>query len=110
MNRYPSIIIKISLAVVLLALASQLIAHGGMEHIKGTVVKVDNGVVTVKTAQGNVDVKLNDKTEFTNNSQPAQLADLKPGSRVVIHAMKQGADQVAHSVAIGVASAHADHK
>ena len=71
------------LSLALLAFAAQLGAHGGFDHVIGTVVKVENNVLTVKTAKGNVDVRLNQKTEITKNDQKAQTADLKPGTRVV---------------------------
>ncbi len=68
----------------LIAVAGQLVAHGGFEHVIGTVVKIENNVLTVKTAKGDVDVKLNEKTEITRNDQKAQVVDLKPGTRVVV--------------------------
>jgi hypothetical protein len=83
-------------------------AHGGFDHVMGTVVKVTNNVVTVKTAKGNVDVKLDDKTEFTRNSLKAQLTDLAPGARVVIDVPEGSKDNLAHSVAIGTAAKTAD--
>ena len=90
------------LAIVLLAAATQLLAHGGFEHVVGTVVKVENNVVTVKTAKGDVDVKLTPKTEITKNSQKAELADLKPGTRVVVDVPEGSKDRVAHSIKVGV--------
>ena len=72
------------LSLSLLVFAAQLTAHGGFEHVIGTVVKVENNVMTVKTAKGNVDVRLNEKTEITRNDQKAEAADLKPGTRVVV--------------------------
>src|SRR5438045_716185 len=59
--------------------------HGGFEHVIGSVVKVTNDVLTVKTTTGNVEVKLDGKTEFTKNDQKAQLTDLTPGARVVVN-------------------------
>src|SRR5260370_1987055 len=67
----------------LIALAGQLVAHGGFEHVVGTVVKLENNVLTVKTSKGDVDVKLNEQTEITRNDQKAQTADLKPRTSVV---------------------------
>lgn len=99
--------------VLVLALASFAAAHGGFDHVQGTIVKVDNNVLTVKTAKGNVDVKLNPKTELTKNGKAAQTADLVPNARVVVD-VEEGKD-IAHSVKIGAAAAaaktaeHADH-
>lgn len=93
-----------SLAIVLLlAFAAVTFAHGGFDHVQGTIVKVDNNVLTVKTAKGNVDVKLNPKTEFTKNSKPAAAADLVPNARVIVD-VEEGKD-IAHSVKIGAAAA-----
>jgi uncharacterized ion transporter superfamily protein YfcC len=91
--------------LVLVALATQIIAHGGFEHVIGTVVKVENNVLTVKTAKGDVDVKLNEKTEITRNDQKAQVADLKPGTRVVVDLPEGSKDRVAHAVKVGVSGA-----
>jgi len=49
--------------------AAPVFAHGGFDHVMGTVVQVSNHTLTVKTAKGNVDVKLDDKTELTKNDQ-----------------------------------------
>ena len=91
------------LGVILLIVAAWVsaFAHGGFEHIRGTVVKVVNNVLTVKTAKGNVDVKLDSKTELTRDDQKAQLSDLKPGTRVVVDLPEGGKEPTAHSVKIG---------
>jgi len=83
-------------------------AHGGFDHVMGTVVGVANNVLTVKTAKGDVDVKLDAKTELTRDGQKAQLVDLAPGSRVVVDIPEGSKDKVAHSVKIGAASKAAD--
>jgi hypothetical protein len=57
----------------------------------------------VKTAKGNVDVKLNEKTEFTKDGQKALLADMKPGMRVVVDIPEGAKEKIAHSVKIGAA-------
>jgi len=95
-NRAAAILLSLMLLV---AAAS---AHGGFDHVMGTVVKVANNVLTVKTAKGDVDVKLDDHTELTKDDQKAQLADLKPGTRVIVDLPHGGADKPAHSVKIGV--------
>ena len=103
------------LAAALLAFSAQLMAHGGFDHLIGTVVNLENNVLTVKTTKGNVDVRLNDKTEITKSDQKAEIADLKPGTRVVVDIPEGSKDKVAHSVKIGVAKstdshAHDSHK
>lgn len=97
------------MGVALLAFTAQMFAHGGMEHAMGTVVKVGNGVPTVKTAKGNVDVKLNEKTGLTSNNQPAQIGDLKPGTRVVVDVMQEGKTKMARSIRLGGGGASGQH-
>lgn|SRR5579872_32134 len=95
----------LALACLLLVCAAPAFAHGGFDHVIGTVSKVTNNVVTVKTAKGDVDVTLTDKTEITRADQKAGIADLKPGLRVVIDVPEGSKDRVAHSVKVGVAGA-----
>jgi hypothetical protein len=97
------------LSLALLAFAAQVTAHGGFEHVIGTIVKVENNVLTVKTAKGNVDVRLNEKTEITKNDQKAEAGDLKPGTRVVVDVPEGSKDKVAHSVKVGVSGARDTH-
>ena len=97
----------LALTFLLLATAAPVFAHGGFDHVIGTVSKVDNNVMTVKTAKGDVDVKLDAKTEITKGDQKAALEDLKPGSRVVVDIPEGSKDRIAHSVKVGVAAAAA---
>ena len=97
------------LIAAILASAIQLIAHGGFDHVIGTVVKMENSVLTVKTSKGNVDVRLNDKTEVTKGDQKAGAADLKPGTRVVVDIPEGSKDKIAHSVKVGVSKATDAH-
>jgi hypothetical protein len=96
-------IIRITLSVFLLAFA--VFAHEGFDHVTGTIAKVAGNVVTVKTATGNVDVKLDSKTEITMGDKKAQVADLKIGTRVVVDVPEESKDKVAHSIKLGVAAA-----
>jgi hypothetical protein len=102
----------ITTAKVVLAIAtlSPAFAHGGFEHIRGTVAKVANNVLTVKTAKGKVDVKLDSRTEFTHNDRKAQVSDLKPGARVIAEVPEGSRDHVAHSVRIGDVPAIPSHR
>ena len=93
----------LGLSIILLVIAASVptFAHGGFDHVKGTVVKVANNVLTVKTAKGDVDVKLDNHTELTRNDQRVQIADLKPGVRVIVDVPEGSKDRIAHSVKIG---------
>ena len=121
MNRSCNIIIaslrpRIWLATTLIAIAATAFAHGGFNHVMGTVAKVSGNVLTVKTTTGNVDVKLGDRTEFTRNDRKVQITDLKPGARVIAEVPEGSKDNVAQSVRIGavpktgtVRRSHASH-
>jgi len=111
MKRRPNIIIT-SLLTFLLACVAQIFAHGGFDHVTGTVVKLDNNVLTVKTAKGEATVTLDAKTEITRNDKPAQAADLKAGVRVVVDIPEDSKTKIAHSIKIGAAAAaaHDTHK
>ena len=93
----------------LLGVATIVFAHEGFDHVMGTVVKASANLVTVNTGKANVDVKLNEKTELTKNNQKAEIADLKPGVRVVVDIPEGSKDKTAHSVKIGVAATPDKH-
>jgi len=100
MKQYRNIIIT----SLLLAFAAQVFAHGGFEHVTGTVVKLENNVLTVKTAKGDSAVTLDAKTGITRDDHPAQAADLTAGVRVVVDVPEGSKTKVAHSIKIGVAN------
>ena len=105
-NRAPAL--WLSVFVLLIAASAPAFAHGSFDHIRGTVAKIANNVLTVKTATGNVDVKLDNKTELTRNNQKAEIADLKVGARVIVDVPKGGSEKAAHSVKIGAVPKTAD--
>jgi len=94
-------------------LSSVLWAHGGFDHVQGTVSKLDANVLTVKTTKGDVNVKLDFKTEIMMGTHKAAAADLKVGVRVVVDIPEGSKDNIAHSVKIGataVSGGAADHQ
>ena len=97
-------IIITSLLTLLLAATPQIFAHGGFDHVTGTVVTVEKNLVTVRTAKGDVTVSLDSKTEITRSDKPAQAADVKPGMRVVVDVPEDSKTKVAHSIKIGAAA------
>ena len=99
----------VTFAVVAFTLGTPVFAHGGFDHVMGTVVTVSSDVMTVKTAKGNVDVKLDGKTELSMNDLKAQMTDLKPGVRVVVDVPEGSKDKIAHSVKIGAAASSEPH-
>ena len=91
------------LAIALLTFLPVLaMAHGGEEHVTGTVVKVSDTSVTVKTTAGKVvEVGFDAKTTFARAKQPIQKTEIKAGDRIVIHAAEVNQKLVAHTVEIG---------
>ena len=77
-------------------------AHGGEEHVTGTVTAISDTSVTVKTTVGKVvDVGFDPKTTFARAKQTIQKSDIKVGDRIVIHAVEVNEKLVAHTVEIG---------
>src|SRR5580700_9451797 len=96
------------LAVLSLALLPTIaLAHGGEEHVTGTVTKISDTSVTVKTTAGKtVEVGFDAKmTTYERAKQPIQKTDIKVGDRVVIHAMEMNEKLVAHTVEVGTVKA-----
>src|SRR6266478_7500963 len=88
------------LAIVSLALLPTIAtAHGGEEHVTGTVTKISDKSVTVKTKTGKtVEVGFDAKTTYTRAKQPIQKTDIKAGDRIAIHAAEVNQKLVAHTV------------
>src|SRR5438067_13923084 len=97
-NRFRITTAKLILSVAALVPA---FAHSGFDHIRGTVVRVANNVLTVKTAHGNVDVKLDSRTDLTRNNRKALVSDLKPGARVIAEVPEGSKDHLAQYARIG---------
>jgi hypothetical protein len=77
-------------------------AHGGEEHVIGTVATISGASVEVKTTAGKmVEVGFDAKTTFARAKQTIQKSDIKVGDRVVIHAVEVNEKLVAHTVEIG---------
>lgn len=100
--------VLISLAMLTIGLA---FAHGGAEHVMGTVVKVSTDTIEVKTAKGETkQIMIDSKTSFTKAGAKIQSSDLKEGDRVVVdaHEMKEMNGMLqAESVKVGTSKAKA---
>jgi hypothetical protein len=111
MNTHSTNTTKFKIQVALLAMLSLALlptiatAHGGEEHVTGTVTKISDTAVTVKTTAGKtVEVAFDAKmTTYERAKQPIQKTDIKVGDKIVIHAMEVNEKLVAHSVEIGMA-------
>lgn len=95
------------IAILALALLPTIAsAHGGEEHVIGTVTSISGTSVTVKTTAGKmIEVGFDAKTTFARVKQPIQKTDIKVGDRIVIHAVEVNEKLVAHTVEIGGATA-----
>jgi hypothetical protein len=105
--------IQIALVAMLaLALLPAIVsAHGGEEHVVGTVTKVSDTSVTVKTTAGKiVEVGFDAKTTYARAKLPIQKTDVKVGDRIVIHAVEVNEKLVAHTVELGGATTAAKTK
>ena len=101
-RRWPARIFALVLAIGSLNLTSPASAHGGLEHIAGTVTNVRDNILAVKTTKGKtVQVHVDAKTEYVRGKQASKIADLNAGDRVVVHAMEMNGSLVAHEVNIG---------
>ena len=117
MNTQSTIItrLKIHIALVtILALAllpTIVSAHGGEEHVRGTVTKISDTSLTVKTPAGKtVEVGFDAKTTYARAKLPIQKTDVKVGDRIVIHAVEVNEKLVAHTVELGGATTAAKTK
>jgi len=97
----------ISLVLTFGLLAGMAMAHGGAEHIAGTVTAIEGDHVTVKTTDGkSVTVMVNPKTKYLKDKTAMTKADLTIGTRVVIDATMDAKMKMytASEVRLGVAA------
>ena len=89
---------------------SVAVAHGGQEHVMGTVKAVDEGSITVTTtARKDVTVQLDPSTKFHKGNSAATAKDVIVGDRVVIHA-KRGASGLTATVVKVAAGRAGEHR
>ena len=89
--------------------AVPLFAHGGHEHVMGTVKTVDAqaGKLEVSTKDGKVvAVQLNDKTKYLRGTATVEAKDLAVGERVVVDAAKEKGALVAREIRLPLAKAN----
>src|SRR5262245_39652582 len=91
---------------VALAAAPAAFAHGGHDHVMGTVKAVDlkARTVEVETKDGKrVTVQIDDKTKYLRGEAGAKESDLAEGLRVVIDAATVDGKPVAKEIRLGPA-------
>jgi hypothetical protein len=80
-------LILIQLLICTLLLGTLTFAHGGMEHVLGTVTAITDHSLSVKTRDGAIKtVEFDSETKFVKGDAAATIKDVQAGSRVVIHA------------------------
>ncbi len=94
------------LAAGVLAFAPLALAHGGMEHVMGTVVSADAKSIVVKTPKGvETTIQVDEKTKVERSGAEARVTDLAAGERVVVHAHKGEAGLTAMMIKAGATKA-----
>ena len=89
-----------------LLLASFAAAHGGMDHVMGTVAEMTSHSLSVRATDGTTKVvEFDGETKFLKGETPAAASEVHLGDRVVIHAHKMGTMLHAAEVKIGTAKA-----
>lgn len=89
--------------VAMILIAGVAYAHGGMEHIMGTVVSMTDNSITVKTMAGKTQtVNTTADTKYTQMDKPIVMKDLKEGDRIVIEVVKKDGKLIAAEVKAGM--------
>jgi hypothetical protein len=97
-------------AMTLSTLSTNAFAHGGEQHVMGTVTQLDAASITVKTTTGEVKtVMILADTKFAKGTSTITPRELKVGDRVVIHAKLAGTALQATEVRIGAVARPASH-
>ena len=100
-------------AFALLLSAAALLAHGNATHLMGTVTAVGKDTVTIQDKDGKALVVMLEKTtKYFKSKKPANIDEMKIGTRVVIDAeMNQKMKMYsAEEIQIGTANATAPAK
>ena len=103
-------LILIQLLICTLLLSTLTFAHGGMEHVLGTVTAITDHSLSVKTRDGAAKtVEFDSETKFVKGDTAATVKDVQVGSRVVIHAHDHDGSLHAAEVKIGTDAAPGQH-
>ena len=77
----------VSLVLTFGLLAGMALAHGGAEHLAGTITAIENDHLTLKLTNGKtVSVVIGPKTKYLKAKTAITKADLAVGTRVVVDA------------------------
>lgn len=87
-----------------LAFAPLALAHGGEEHVMGTVISADAKSIVVKTTKGaETTVQVDEGTKVERSGAAAKVTDLAAGERVVVHTHKSESGLTATLIKTGAA-------
>lgn len=83
---------RFALFLLALAVPALVLAHNGMREIKGTITKIAADSIVVKRATDQVEetVGLTKATTYKAGAAAGTQADMRVGSRVVVHFGKDG--------------------
>lgn len=82
-------LLRCLLAGIFLCISTIAVAHGGGQHVLGTVTAIDDKHIEVKTPKGAiVSVTLTKQTRFKEKGNPKSTGSPAVGDRVVIEASK----------------------
>jgi len=96
-----------TLALAMALMVSFAYAHGGMEHVMGTVADISATSITVITTDGKTHiVLLTAETRYAKESTAITVSDIKVGDAVVIHATRKNDELTAAEVKVGPAASH----
>jgi hypothetical protein len=116
MNQFKEAVMKKHSLMLTTALICALItgtlafAHGGMEHVLGTVTALTDHSLSVKTRDGAIKtVEFDGETKFVKGDAAATIKDVQVGNRVVIHAHNHDNALHAAEVKIGTDAAPGQH-
>jgi len=82
----------------MLLFASLAWPHGNMDHILGTVTKIDGNLLSVENDGKTTDVLLKGSTTYETSGHAGKADEIRIGDRVVIHAVKVQGKEEAHEV------------
>ena len=112
MKRIRRTLLGLAALATFAALPGAALAHGGVEHLMGTVKSADDKSITVQTKNGKeVRAAIDASTKFEKAGAAATAKDVTVGERVVVHAKKSGDAMTAVMVKIGDAGkGHKGHE
>ncbi len=94
--------------VALAAVTGTVLAHNGVEHMKGTVTKITDKAITIQLADKDkmvMTIWLASDTTFEQSGKTATAKDLKVGERVVLDVVVKDKNTMAKVVKFGAATA-----